>query len=79
MSVYQFCRLPSVQMLANWLSCCQVEVREGLLVHAGVEEPLVVFLDEVSVRGLADFELQSQLVKGVVLVFEEESLIVADR
>jgi hypothetical protein len=54
------------------------QVGEGLLVEAGVEEPFVVFLDEVSVRRLADFELESELVEEVIIVLEEETLIVAE-
>ena len=64
---------PDVRVLVVLLpdECCH-----RLLVHPRVEEALVVFLDEVSVRGISDFELHSQLVEGVVVVFGQESLIV---
>ena len=44
----------------------------------GVEEPLVIFLDEIAVGGIADFELEPQLLEFVFFVLGKESLIVAE-
>ena len=44
----------------------------------GVEELLVVFLDEVSVGCVGDLELEPQLFKDVVVVIGKESLNVTN-
>ena len=44
----------------------------------GVEELLVVFLDEVTVGCVGDLELQPQLLELVVVVVGEEPLDVAE-
>lgn len=55
-----------------------LSVSQCLLVGPGVEELLVIFLDEVAVRCVGDFELQPHIFKHVVVVIGKKALKVTD-
>ena len=70
--------LASVQTSIGLVILLVDAVSQGLLVHPGIVEALVVFLQEVAVSVVGGLDLEPELLELVVIVIGEEALIVPE-